>query len=54
MRLKRRLKKLSATQKKVNHEEADIDFSLRGYISLIEWSNIILYGEYKINRDLVR
>ncbi|KAF5430593.1 hypothetical protein C5S42_00170 [Candidatus Methanomarinus sp.] len=54
MQLKRGLKKLSAAQKKLNPEEADIDISLPGYISPIEWSNIFLYGEYKLNRDLVR
>ncbi len=52
--LKCGLKKLSEGQKKLNPEEADIDFSLFWYISLIEWSNIILYGEYKLNKNLVR
>ena len=28
--------------------------SFLAYISPIEWSNVILYGEYKLNRDLVR
>jgi hypothetical protein len=53
MWLKCGLKKLPAAQKKLNPEEADIDFSFLWYISLIEWSNIILYGEYKLNKDLV-
>ena len=35
-------------------EKARIDLSLLAYISPIEWSNVILYGEYKLNRDLVR
>ena len=29
-------------------------FTLLAHISPIEWSNVILYGEYKLNRDLVR
>ncbi|KAF5429555.1 hypothetical protein C5S42_01535, partial [Candidatus Methanomarinus sp.] len=24
------------------------------HVSPIEWSNVILYGEYKLNKDLVR
>jgi len=27
--------------------------SYEAHISPIEWSNVILYGEYKLNRDLV-
>jgi hypothetical protein len=37
-----------------NPEEADIGFSLLAHISPIEWSNVVLYGENKLNRDLVR
>ena len=28
--------------------------SYEAHISPIEWSNVILYGEYKLNRDLVK
>jgi TnpA family transposase len=35
-------------------EKADVDISLLTAISPIEWSNVILYGEYKLNRDLVK
>ena len=35
-------------------EKAGVDLSLLAYVSPIEWSNVILYGEYKLNRDLVR
>jgi hypothetical protein len=31
-----------------------IGISLLSHISPIEWSNVILYGEYKLNRELVR
>jgi len=37
-----------------NPEEADIVFSILAHISPIEWSNVVLYGENKLNRDLVR
>jgi hypothetical protein len=37
-----------------NPEEAGIDVSLLAHISPIEWSNVILYGEYRLNKDLVR
>ena len=47
-------KEISRIVKEYNPEEADIDISLLSHISPIEWSNVILYGEYKLNRDLVR
>jgi hypothetical protein len=31
-----------------------INIALLGHISPIEWENVILYGEYVINRDLIR
>jgi hypothetical protein len=37
-----------------NPEEDDIGFSLLAHISLIECSDVVLYGENKLNRDLVR
>jgi hypothetical protein len=37
-----------------NPEEADIGFSLLAHIRSIEWSNVVLYGENKLNRDLMR
>ncbi len=33
--------------------EADVDLSLLEHISPIGWDNIILYGEYVLNRNLV-
>jgi hypothetical protein len=35
-------------------EKGGVDLSLLASISPIEWSNVILYGEYKLNRDLVK
>lgn len=45
---------ISRIVKEHNPEEAGIDLSLLAHISPIEWSNVILYGEYKLNRDLVK
>lgn len=47
-------KEISHIVKWHNPEEAGIDLSMLAHISPIEWSNIILYGEYKLNRDLVK
>jgi hypothetical protein len=35
-------------------EEAGIDLSLLAHISPIGWSNVIIYGEYVLDRRLVR
>ena len=35
-------------------EAAGVDVSLLEHISPIEWDNIILYGEYVLNRDLIQ
>jgi Tn3 transposase DDE domain len=47
-------KEISRIVKEYSTDEAGIDISLLAHISPIEWSNVILYGEYKLNRDLVR
>ena len=47
-------REISRIVKEYNPEEAGIDISLIAHISPIEWSNVILYGEYKLNKDLVR
>jgi Tn3 transposase DDE domain len=47
-------KEISKVIKENDPEAAGVDISLLAYISPIEWSNVILYGEYKLNRDLVR
>src|SRR5205823_11903897 len=45
------VKEISRVIKEKDPEAAGIDLSLLAYISPIEWSNVILYGEYKLNRD---
>jgi TnpA family transposase len=47
-------KEISRIVKEYSPEEAGIDISLLAHISPIEWSNVVLYGEYKLNRDLVK
>jgi TnpA family transposase len=47
-------KEISKVIRENDPEKAEIDLSLLAYISPIEWSNVILHGEYKLNRDLVR
>ncbi len=47
-------KEISRVIKENDPERAGIDLSLLASISPIEWSNVILYGEYKLNRDLVK
>ena len=47
-------KEISRIIKEHNPEEADIDIMLLAHISPIAWSNVILYGEYKLNKYMVR
>src|SRR5659263_312263 len=47
-------KEISRIIKEHNPEEVDIDIMLLAHISPIAWSNVILYGEYKLNKDMVR
>ena len=47
-------KEISRIIKENNPEEAGIDIMLLAHISPIAWSNVILYGEYKLNKDMVR
>ncbi|MCB0011443.1 MAG: Tn3 family transposase, partial [Anaerolineales bacterium] len=35
-------------------EAAGVDLSLLEHISPIGWDNVLLYGEYVLNRNLVR
>ena len=35
-------------------EGNDIDLSLMEHVSPIEWNNVILYGEYVLNRNLIK
>jgi len=47
-------KEISRVIRENDPEEAGIDISLLAYISPIEWTNVILYGEYKLNKKLIR
>jgi len=47
-------KEISSVIREKDPEAAGVDISLLAYISPIEWSNVILYGEYKLNRDLIK
>jgi TnpA family transposase len=48
------VKEISRVIREHDPEKAGIDISLLAYISPIEWTNVILYGEYKLNKELVR
>ena len=47
-------KEISRIIKENSPEVAGIDIMLLAHISPIAWSNVILYGEYKLDKDLVR
>lgn len=47
-------KEINRVIQKGNPERAGIDLSLIEHISPVGWDNIILYGEYVLNRNLVR
>jgi TnpA family transposase len=47
-------KEISKVIREHDLEEAGIDISLLAHVSPIEWTNVILYGEYKLNKDLVK
>ncbi len=47
-------KELTRVMKEHNPEEAGFNLELLAHISPVGWGNIILYGEYFINRNLVR
>jgi hypothetical protein len=44
-------KEISKFIRENDPEKAGVDLSLLTTISPIEWSNVILYGKYKLNRD---
>jgi TnpA family transposase len=47
-------KEISRIVQEHDPEEAGVDLTLLTHVSPIEWSNVILYGEYKLNKNLVR
>ena len=47
-------KEINRVIQECNPEAAGIDLSLLEHVSPIGWDNIILYGEYVLNPNLVR
>ena len=47
-------KEISRVVDSCRPEENGIDTSLLEHISPIEWDNVVLYGDYVINRELIR
>jgi TnpA family transposase len=47
-------KEINRVLKEVDLEQEGIDPALVGHISPIEWDNVVLYGDYIINKDQIR
>ncbi len=47
-------KEMSRVVKEHNPDEAGVGLSLLAHVSPIGWSNVIIYGEYRLNRGLVK
>ena len=47
-------KEISRVIQEYNLQDAKIDISLLKHISPIGWENVILYGEYILNRSLIQ
>ena len=47
-------KEMSRIVKEYDPEEAGIDLSLLAHVSPIGWSNVIIYGEYRFDRESVK
>ena len=47
-------KEINRVIQECDPEGANVDLSLIEHLSPIGWENVILYGEYVLNRDLVR
>jgi Tn3 transposase DDE domain len=47
-------KEISRVIRENDPEAAGIDLSLLAHVSPIEWTNVILDGEYKLKRELVK
>ncbi len=45
---------LSRVMRHCDPEGNDVDLSLLEHISPIEWNNVVLYGQYVLNRTHVR
>lgn len=47
-------KEINRVLNECDPQGSGINLSLLEHISPIEWDNVILYGEYVLNRDLIR
>jgi TnpA family transposase len=47
-------KEINRVLNECDPQASGINLSLLEHISPIEWDNVILYGEYVLNRDLIR
>ena len=47
-------KEIARVTTECNPQEAGIDISLLEHVSPIEWENVVLYGEYVIDRSWIR
>jgi hypothetical protein len=54
LRAKRENKHGAEVIRENDPEAAGVDISLLASVSPIEWTNVILYGEYRLNRNLVK
>ena len=47
-------KEISRVIEENDPEAAGVDISLLAYISPIAWSNVSIYGDYTLNKELVK
>ena len=47
-------REISAVLSRCDPEEDDVDVSLLKYVSPVEWDNVVLYGQYILDRKLIR
>ena len=50
----RQTREISAVLSRCDPEEDDVDVSLLKYVSPVEWDNVVLYGQYILDRKLIR
>ena len=47
-------KEISAVVSRCDPERNDVDVSFLKHVSPIEWDNVVLYGQYILDRKLIR
>ena len=47
-------KEMTRVLKENDAESNDLDLSLLEHVSPVGWNNVVLYGEYVINKRLIR